>query len=291
MRKPQHFDIASAERTIGVRIFETDESNGVIIIAPAIGVLQSFYQEIALFLNNQRFHVITFDYFGMIINADHAPVAANAIAKFGTHDLDEVIRYARERFRSSKMFYLGHSIGGQIFPLAAHANQMTAAFFVGSQQVSQHLWQGTHKFQVQLFWNVLLPIAVRVYGYLPGFVYGGKHRLQKPIALDWSRLAASSAGMFGDSEVSLDRYRSLNVPATFVSLDGDNLLAPQPAVKALMNQYGSSEKNHIHLELDGTARNPHFDFFRKSFQHHWHLVTDFFRSRSAELPQVQPMEN
>lgn len=280
MNKTQTVAIGSVWRPLDIRLYEVPDPQGTVIIAPAIGVLQNFYHDIALFLNKQGFHVITFDYFGMVMNADESPITANAISKFGTHDLDEVIRYTREKFQQLKVYFLGHSIGGQIFPLAEHVHEVTAAFLVGSQQVSHHLWQGVYKIKVQFFWHVLLPAAVRAYGYLPGFAYGGKHRLQKAIALDWSRLARTRTGMYEESEMSKSRYRSLNVPTTFVSLKGDNLLAPQAAVKALMNQYGSSAKWHIHLSLGGSAVNPHFDFFKKSFQNNWILVTKFFNNPS-----------
>lgn len=280
MNKTQIVAIGSALRPLGIRLYEVPDPQGVVIIAPAIGVLQNFYHDIALFLNKHGFHVVTFDYFGMVMNADESAITANAISKFGTHDLDEVIRYTREKFQQLKVYFLGHSIGGQVFPLAEHAHEVTAAFLVGSQQVSHHLWQGVYKIQVQFFWRVLLPTAVRAYGYLPGFAYGGKHGLQKAIALDWSRLARTRTGMYEESEMSKRRYRSLNVPTTFVSLNGDNLLAPQAAVKALMNQYGSPAKRHIHLRLGGSAVNPHFDFFRKSFQNNWILVTNFFKNPS-----------
>jgi predicted alpha/beta hydrolase len=280
MNKTQTVAIGSVWRPLDIRLYEAADPQGAVIIAPAIGVLKTFYHDIALFLIEQGFHVITFDYFGMVMNAGESPITANAISKFGTYDLDEVIRYSREKFQHLKVYFLGHSIGGQIFPLAEHAHEVTAAFLVGSQQVSHHLWQGVYKIQVQFFWRVLLPIAVRAYGYLPGFAYGGKHGLQKAIALDWSRLARTRTGMYEESEMSKSRYLSLNVPTTFVSLNGDNLLAPQAAVRALMNQYGSHAKRHIHLRLGESAVNPHFDFFKKSFQNNWILVTKFFKNAS-----------
>lgn len=265
--------IGPAKRPVPIRIYELPDPKGVVIIAPAMGVLQGFYKDIAAFLNNAGFAVIAFDYFGMTMHHPPRAVKDNSISRFGMDDLDVVIRYARDTFQDLSLFFVGHSVAGQVFPLAEHAQEVKAAVLIGSQQVSEHLWSGRYKVQVQLFWRLFIPTAVGLYGHLPGFVYGGKHPLQKAIAVDWARLALTKSGMYGENEATRLRYESLTMPVTFISLEGDHLLAPRSAVEALMGQYGSPSKNHIHVVMGRSVRNPHFEFFRKTSEEYWELVT------------------
>lgn len=51
--------------TIDSQLYENSNSNTVLIIASAMGVKQSFYQNFAEFANSNNISVITFDYSGI----------------------------------------------------------------------------------------------------------------------------------------------------------------------------------------------------------------------------------
>lgn len=266
------------KREILATVYETENADSVVIISPAMGVKQQFYRDMAQFLNRMKYHVVTFDYYAMLVSDGVKQVYNNSISDFGQYDLNAVIKFSEILFPECRLFLIGHSVAGQVFPLAPNANKITAACFVASQNVSKTYWEGIFKIRIYLFWYVIIPVMVRLYGFLPGFSYGGKYNLQKAIAFDWARMAKTDDGLYGKTESSKASYTSCNVPSLFISFDNDDLLAPQSSVKALMSQYGSQKKQHTHLSLSQfqDVNNPHFGYFRNQNSNLWSTIEKFF---------------
>lgn len=273
--------IKSEGHTINCTVFEPPQPKYLLVIAPAMGVFQKFYKPIASYFAANSYTVITFDYYGMVHGTAEKEVKNLSYAGFGTIDINAVINFAMDEFSDKPLFFLGHSVAGQVFPLAACANKIEVAYFVASQSVSQEYWSGVYRLGIAVFWNLVIPFFVGILGYLPGFAYGGKHKLSARIARDWARHAKTRDGLMGSSAVFRKAYQNLQVPTMFISLENDDILAPKAAVKALMDSYGTADKKHEHLksEFFNLGKLGHFDFFRSGSKKLWVKVSEWFEVR------------
>ena len=77
-----------------------------------------------------------------------------------------------ETVSKTRALFLGHSIAGQLFPLAKMSNKIKAAYLVASQNVSKNNWSGFSKFKVNIFWHIIIPFCTNLFGYLPAAAYG-----------------------------------------------------------------------------------------------------------------------
>ena len=271
------------QRRIVTRVLRHPQIKKTIIVGPAMGVRSSFYEVIAEQFYDQGFNCILFDYHGMFY--DKASARPADIASFGKIDLTFVVDYALEVLHAEELYFLGHSISGQVLPLARNANAFKAAYLVGAQSVDVTNWSGRSRFVVSLFWNLLIPLTTVAFPYLPPWVYGGKHPLAKSVARDWARLARSEGGVAEDTEDNMARYGSFRVPTKFISIEGDDLLAPRRAVKHLFEQYASPVKDlQHHSARSTTQRLDHFSFFKKQNQHLWADILQWIQ-QPHKVPQ------
>lgn len=274
-------------------IFRVPQARAVIIIAPAMGVKKGFYRDIAEYYNTLSFAVITFDYTGMLTKGNTIAGAEIKMENFGRKDIAGAIALAEQQFPGLEIYLLGHSVAGQVFPLAANANRIKAAYFVASQSVDQVHWSGLPKLTVTILWYVSIPLLTTLLGYLPAWGYGGKYKLNRNIAADWARFARTRGGVARGVHDGPDLYAMLRVPTKFISLENDDLLAPEHAAIALMEAYGSPVKEHEHLRPGkfGKHHPGHFDFFRKRFRKLWDLPLEWFSSPKVQDARTDVKEN
>ena len=263
---------------IVVNFFDKPHNKGLIIIAPAMGVLQGFYHPLAKYLVAHGYAVITFDFTGIGDSKILKSPSTCTLKNWGKRDLSTLIDYAAQQSGGKPLYLIGHSISGQIFPFAINKEKISAAFFVASQNLSSDHWAGKEKFLAKLFWYFVLPVCNTLFNGLPGFTYGGNQKLPKNIARDWSRWGRSVSGALGVEPEAKENYQETKVPASFMSLNDDLLLAPKPAVAALFDAFGSEDKQHIHLipAEEGFSEIGHFGFFKRKNQTLWTKIHEWF---------------
>lgn len=244
------------------------KSAHLIILGPATGAPQYYYKSFAQFASeNFEFDALTFDYrgIGKSLTSSLKKTKAN-ISDWGRQDLKAIIQWANQRY--DKVFLLGHSITGQVFPFAENNARVTACYYVASQSAYKGHWNGFAKFKVWLFWHILIPVTTTVYGFMPGWAMGGKVSLPTGIAKEWRKFGLHPNGAIQDNKKSADQYFGVNVPVHFVSLEDDQLLAPSNAVQALMRQYGNAKTTFQFIRPKdlGLKSIGHFGFFKSKHQ-------------------------
>lgn len=269
--------IRKNSREVNCTIWNNPNSTKVLIVSPAIGVSRRFYKAIATYFFNLKYSVISFDYYGMI-DRKNLREEKIRLCDWGFKDIDSIIEYATKQFPKQELYFLGHSIAGQVFPLAKRSNTIKAAFFVASQNVSNTNWSGFSKFKVNAFWHLVIPFCIWVFSHLPAMAYGGKYDLHKSIALQWAKWGKSKSGILSQVPKALSRYKNLNVPTKFISFSDDDILAPLKSVEHLFESYGTPFKTHkhIHPEEIGMKSIGHFNFFKKECDLLWPEVDSWF---------------
>ena len=269
--------IEGKNRVVNGTVWNDPASKRVLIIAPAMGVARRFYNTIARYFFNLSYTVISFDYYGMLehkIKEGPKP----RLSDWGVKDINSVIGYATEQFPKQELYFLGHSIAGQVFPLAKKSNKIKAAFLVASQNASNKNWNGFSRVKVNVFWQIIIPLCINLFGHVPAAAYGGKHNLHKSIAQDWASWGKSKLGILDQVPKARSRYKNLNVPTKFLSFSDDDMLAPLRSVEHLYESYGTPFKHREHVcpKKIGMTSIGHFKFFKKECGFLWAKVDSWF---------------
>lgn len=240
----------------------------LIIISPAAGAPQRYYAGFAGFASqNFEFDAITFDYRG-IGESKKLPTKSSkaTMYQWGQFDIKAIIGWASDKY--DKIFMLGHSVAGQVFPFASNRGRIEAAYFVASQSAYIGYWSGFAKFKASLFWRLLIPMTTSIYGYLPGWPMGSNVTLPLGVALEWRKWGMNKDGFMESDSQAKDKFNDVRMPVHFVGLSDDQLFGPSEAVQALMKRYGNSKTSFQYIKPEDLGLNSigHFGFFKSKYQ-------------------------
>ena len=172
---------------LGIREFLSKNSNNVVIICSATGVLQNYYEKFASFLQENNFTVYTFDYGGIGESLKNSLSKFNASASdWATNDIENVLLYAKEQNPNAKINVIAHSIGGQLLGLAPSYKIINKIILVASQSGYWKLWKGKGRLEMFFNWYILFPFLLTFFKYLPSKRISGMENLPKQMAAEWS---------------------------------------------------------------------------------------------------------
>jgi predicted alpha/beta hydrolase len=245
----------------------------VALVAGATGVKQVYYQRFATVLAQEGVAALTFDYRGI---GQSAPAALKGFAatlqQWGTHDLAGAIDWLAARYPETRLFVVGHSVGGQLVGLADNNHLLSGLVGVGAQSGDWRLWPVPRRWWLAFVWSALVPGLTRLCGYLPGRKLGLGADLPAGVALEWARWCRSRGYVGAHLGKSVpdhfDGFRGRVLAYSF----SDDKLAPLAAVEALFRLYKRAEvvqRRHLDPHLLGLPPVGHFGFFRKECAGLW----------------------
>jgi predicted alpha/beta hydrolase len=251
---------------LAATLIEPISPNGrVALIGSAMGVKRGFYTKYAAFLAAQGFTVLTYDYRG--IGGSLQPPLRNLKAQlwqWGEQDLGGMIAWVDQRYPSSKLFVVGHSMGGQIVGLAANNTRITGMLGVAASCAYWRHWSGFLRWRLLFLWSALIPIATRLLGYMPGSRLGLGENVPAGVGLDWAWSALHPrylVDLYGGT--SHDHYAEFNAPFLSYSFE-DDTFATRESVAALLALYPKARGTHRHVRSAdiGADAIGHLGFFR-----------------------------
>ncbi len=255
---------------------------GIVIIAPATGVKQTLYFKFSDYLKDHGYAVFTFDYGGIGASRKGPLSKFNTSASaWGKNDLDGVIAYARKQYPETKMFVVGHSIGGQLIGISPAGTKADSIVLVAAQTGYWKLWNGLQKYKMFMVWYFLIPVFTRMFGYFPGKKLGSSEDLPKDMALEWRKWCVSPNYLFDHLADAADAYKTIHCPIYSYSVEDDSY-APKITVDWLTNKYENAEITRRHLTLQelGVKKVGHFGFFRsKNKETIWKLFLNHFENQ------------
>lgn len=238
----------------------------VVVIACATGVRRSYYEPFASYLAEQGLAVLTFDYRG--IGDSRPPRLAGFTARmqdWGALDLDAALARALELFPGIPLQQIGHSAGGQLVGLCEHADRISAMLGVAAQSGWYGHWKGLGRARMIANWYVAIPLATRMFGYLPGQLGTGQH-LPAGVARQWADWCRHPDYLMSeDREARAASFARVRAPILAYSFS-DDPFAPRAAVDQLVSFYTAAAPERRHLgPADAGGPIGHFGFFRKKF--------------------------
>jgi predicted alpha/beta hydrolase len=240
------------------------EGSSAVVIAGAMGVPQRFYRRFAEWLAGNGLRVVSFDWRGIGESAlpSGAPVGLGIWAE---QDLEGVLNWVRNRLGAERVAVVGHSLGGQLVPLAEASSELTAGYLVASQSGHWRHWDGAWRLRMFAIWHLLLPASTAVLGKLPAQLLGGSGEdVPAAVADEWARWGRHRDYVLSHQPDTRERFARLTLPICMVRI-ADDPLAPRRAVDALASYYtGATIERRLldPAELGGGAIG-HFGFFRQ----------------------------
>lgn len=256
----------------------TDGSKRVLLIGSATGIKSSYYKKLANYFAENGFFVISFDYYGI---GDSLPKSVrkikNKMQDWGEVDLNTVVTWIESEFRPEKLYYIGHSVAGQIIGLMEEPNVFDKIILVAAQ-IGYWKYYTKKKYRYALLYYILWSPMTRILGYFPGTKLGIGENLPKGVALQWVKWLKKENYLFDDKTIDTSRYSLITCPILAYSMDDDHY-APLSAVQAMVDHYTHASITYKHIKPRDVNRKKigHFGFFREQNKDiFWNEALDFF---------------
>lgn len=247
-----------------------------ILLSPATGILQRFYQPFAEWLSAQGYDVLSFDFRG-IGQSLYGKVAQSTatIQDWGLFDLPAAIDALSQKTGAKQIYLIGHSAGGQLLGLAHnHAKVAKVVAVAGSSGHVKGL-NGKSRFLGPLMFNVIFPISSLVKGYGATQFMGMGENLPKGVAKQWAQFC--NAGGYASSAVGksidTDYHHDVRTPITSIHAVDDEI-ATLANVKDFLRTFPATKTDVITLKAQdyGYKTIGHMLMFRPSHQNLWPII-------------------
>ncbi|HEY5806337.1 MAG TPA: alpha/beta fold hydrolase [Povalibacter sp.] len=248
---------------------------GIVIVPSAMGVAQSYYARFAQWLAGQGYLVVTFDYRGVGLSAPPSLRDFKADIFDWARDCAAVIDFATQQLPGAPLYWLGHSLGGQLLGLIANRDRIRRVVTVaaGSGYWMENSWplRGI----VWWLWFVAVPLATRIAGYFPGKRLRKVGDLPRGVIEQWRRWCLNSEYVVGaEGEAVRAEYSSVQAPMLAISFTDDELMTDQ-GIRSLHRLYTQAPVAFRRIAPGdvGVRQIGHFGFFRPQFEQSlWAMV-------------------
>lgn len=243
-----------------------------VLIAPAMGVEQHYYAAFAQWLAEQGFFVATFDYRGM----GHSRPAQYRrslrgfeadVKTWATRDCAALVDFVAGRVGGRPLLWIGHSLGGQILALVPNRQRVTAMLTVATGSGYWRENAAKLRMLVWWLWYVLVPVALKLYGYFPGRRLRKVGDLPAGVMRQWRDWCLHREYVVGhEGEDVRRRYAEVSTPILSLSFTDDEFMS-RANIESLHSFYAGAprEMKRISPREIGARAIGHFGFFRRRF--------------------------
>lgn len=245
---------------------ESAPPKGVVVIAPAMGVAQYYYQHFARWLAQQGYRTLTFDYRGIGQSSPRSLRGfKTTIRDWAELDCAAVITRAHQLADQLPLYWIGHSLGGQIIGMVPNCQQITKAITVASGNGYWREVEPRQRLKSLWMWFVAVPLALLIFGYFPGKRLRKVGDLPGGVIAQWRRWCLSPRYLFdNEGEQVQQHYASVNFPITSLSFTDDEMMT-EKGIKTVHGFYRNAPQTLkiLHPATEGMSRIGHFGFFRR----------------------------
>ena len=251
-------------------LFPGDTSvHRVVVINPAIAVPGRFYRHFAAGLAEAGYAALTWDYRGIGASKTERLRGFRATARdWIFSDMAGVVDWVATEIEPERIFFVGHSLGGQVAGLLDNASSIDGMATMSAQSGHWRLQGGEQKLVALFHVYVTLPLLSRIFGYGPWSLLGAGEDLPKEAALEWAGWCRNRRYILGDETLPLERYQQFTAPVLAYSFGDDKWGRPR-SVDTMMQAYPNLERRHIIPAEAGLDSLGHFGYFRPKSQPLW----------------------
>lgn len=274
-----HIDAPDGTR-LGAAIAQPAQpGDGWVVIGGATAVPQSYYHPLAEWLTaHAGVNVLTFDYRG--VGASRPASLRGYRADYGdwVTDLDAAIAYAAGR---GPTVVVSHSFGGQAFGLGDGHRRTRGLYAFGLGAGWHGYMPRAEAIRVRAFWHGIAPVAVRLFGYLPGRRLGMGEDLPLGVYRQWRRWCAMPDHFFDDPTLdAAGRFARVRVPVVGVNSVDDRWSGPESA-EVLLSRYPDATAITVRPADHGLSAIGHMKYVRPACDALWPSLADWVTERLA----------
>jgi predicted alpha/beta hydrolase len=241
----------------------------VVVINPAIAVPGRFYRHFAAGLADAGYASLTWDYRGIGASKSQRLRGFKATVRdWIFSDMAGVVDWVRVELEPERIFFVGHSLGGQVAGLLDNSSSIDGMVTMSAQSGHWRLQGGEQKVVAFFHIYVTLPLLSRIFGYAPWSLVGAGENLPKDAALEWVGWCRNRQYVLGDTTLPLDRYQQFKAPVLAYSFGDDKWGRPR-SVDAMMQAYPKLERRHVEPADFGLARIGHVGYFKPGSEPLW----------------------
>jgi predicted alpha/beta hydrolase len=269
----------------------------VAIINPATSVRCRYYARFAVFLFENGFDVIAYDYRGI---GESRPVSLRGFdacwIDWGRLDFDAVLRHAEQSLPGQPIHVVAHSIGGFMVGLAPSNHLIRRVFTMGAQYAYWRDYAPGTKVRMVAKWHLAMPLLAALLGYFPGKALGWLEDTPTGVVRDWSLSRSRfentwrgrSSARLPDAQALVRQFAAVTAPTLAVGVTDDEF-GTVPAIERLLGYFSNSPRMHLRISPKsiGEPAIGHFGFFNSRFQQTlWRLPVEWLKF--GRLPQGFP---
>ena len=200
---------------------------GVVLMAPAMGVKQRYYRKFAAWLAQQGFAAVTFDHSGMgeSLKVDHTPLKkiSSDFFDWGA-EAALILDVLKQRYPDVPLYWVGHSLGGQIIGMVDHA-ALHKAITVGT---GSGYWKENApelRRRAPLFWFVFVPLLTPLFGYFPGERLKMVGDIPKGVIMQWRDWCLHPDYIASEGEAVRAQFAAVRTPIVSLSFTDDDYMS------------------------------------------------------------------
>ena len=263
---------------LGGTLFRAAENSPVVIVHGATAVPHQFYRRFAQYIQEKGWSVLTYDFRGIGVSAPKSLKGFDAdCGDWGLLDIPATLNWVEQNLNPSKIYFVGHSAGGQQAGLLEDPGRVDAMVTMSAQSGYWGLQGGSEKRKVYVMVTFIIPILVRLMGYLPWSWFAKAENLPKNVALQWAKWCRHPDYILSEKSLPLERYNHFKASVLAYSIDDDDW-GTAPSVDAMMlKAYPNVERRHIYPADYGIEKLGHMGFFRKGSEVLWQEAFEWLK--------------
>jgi len=246
-----------------------DDPKAAALIVPAMGVSQNYYAPFATWLAAQGFLVVSFDYSGtgLSSNGDVRKLNIN-IVDWARFDCDAMITAISVLAPDKLLYWLGHSLGGQIFGFVPDRSRIAKVVTIATGSGYWIENAPSLKWKVWWLWYFVAPMATRLFGYFPGKRLRMVGDLPRGVMDQWRRWCLNPEYAVGaEDPPARANFAAVTTPITSLSFTDDEFMSARNTA-SLHGFYENAPRTmkRISPQDVGAKRIGHFGFFNARFE-------------------------
>lgn len=247
-----------------------------VLICPATGITQHFYQDFAQWLTTQGYDVLSFDFRG-IGRSLHGPLKDSqaSIVNWGQLDIPAAIDALLCKSQADQVILLGHSAGGQLLGITPNHQKVAKLIAVSGSTGHIKGLTGKTKILAPIMFKLIFPLARITAGYGPTQAIGMGENLPKDVAKQWAQFCSQPGYAINaiGKTVFEDYHAKVNCPIS-VLWSSDDEIATRRNVKDLLRLYPNAKTEMIELKPQSYQHKAigHMLMFKKSHQNLWSTI-------------------
>lgn len=260
------FEAADGRALVG-SLYEAAGDTAV-VVGSATAVPRRLYDPLARYLADGGWSVLTFDYRGIgDSRAERLRGDPARMRDWGLLDIPAAVAFALAERAPRRLFYVGHSFGGQAVGMLEDPEPITGAVFLSAQSGYWGLQAPSERLRTRVLVTAVLPVVSRLVGHFPWSRFARGEDLPAGVALEWARWCRSPGYLLDDDTLPLDRFASFRAPVLSYSVD-DDVWGSAASVDFMMSAYPDVERRHL-VPADHGLRLGHMGYFRASSAPLW----------------------